>query len=612
MRFSLFATAAPFGLIGAALLPTAALAAQPDAPDLSELVVTATRLPSSIDLVTGARVIDRAEIQARQTPFVEDLLTTIPGVAVSRQGAFGGLAAIRIRGASPDKTLVLIDGVPVGDPADPNGTFDPSALQTADIERIEVLSGPQGSLWGSDAIGGVISITTRELKGLEAQAEGGSFSSGRAILGAGVSQDRYALSASVAGLSTRGISKADTGSETDPYRTATADLAGRVNLSDNLRVEGRLRSTYAKIAIDGFPPPDFTLADTPDVDRLRTWQGDVRMIGDALSFHQTASVSAYRLWRGEVSDFPATYTARRQVFRWTAERGAASDPFGLVLGAERASTRADLSGRASADLSTTSAFAVVRATPARPLTLTASLRWDDPDRFKGRASARLAAAVDVGEGFILTASAGQGFKVPTLSEVVCDFCFVPPVPLVPERAEGEDLRLGWTSPDQRITAALTGYHLAVRDQIAYVGLRYVNIARTRSNGLEVEADARLSPALRLKLAYAFTDAVDASTGARLLRVPRHIGSAALFWDSGPWEGALTVRGESSQPDVDRDGFSPVRRPGFVTADLAGSYRLNGQVTLTARIENLTDKRYEQSFGFKEPGRAVYVGVRVKD
>src|SRR5205085_11030845 len=103
---------------------------------------------------------------ARQTPFVEDVLSTVPGVGVARSGAFGGLASIRIRGASPDKTLVLIDGVPVGDPADPNGTFDAGQLQTSDLASIEVLSGPQGSLWGSDAIGGVVAFTTRETRGL--------------------------------------------------------------------------------------------------------------------------------------------------------------------------------------------------------------------------------------------------------------------------------------------------------------------------------------------------------------------------------------------------------------------------------------------------------------
>ncbi|HEX3700451.1 MAG TPA: TonB-dependent receptor, partial [Phenylobacterium sp.] len=126
------------------------------------------------------------------------------------------------------------------------------------------------------------------------------------------------------------------------------------------------------------------------------------------------------------------------------------------------------------------------------------------------------------------------------------------------------------------------------------------------------ADARLDEGLRVKLAYAWTDAIDVSTGAHLLRVPRESGAASLFWARGPWQAALTVKLESSQPDVDRDGFSPVTRPGFVTADLAGSYRLNDQVTLTARVENLSDKRYEETFGFGEPGRAVYLGVRFKD
>lgn len=604
MRTQLLLSAA-----AAALLATPALAADPGAP-VSELVVTATRLPSSVDLVTGAHVIDRDEIVARQAPFLEDLLATVPGVGVTRNGAFGGLAAIRIRGASPDKTLVLIDGAPVNDAAEVNGTYDPSSLQTLDVERIEVLNGPQGSLWGSDAIGGVVAITTRELKGLEASAETGSYKTGRGFLGAGVSRDAYAVSASVAGLKTDGLSKADTGTERDPYRTATANLAARLTPSDRIELDARLRYTYAHIAIDGFPPPDFALADTPDVDKLRTWQGDVRAIVQAAGFTHTVSFSDYHLWRGEISDFGGDYRATRRVWRWTAAHGAATDPFGLVLGAERTSTKADLSHRAEIDLSTTSAFAVARARPWSPLTLTGSLRVDDPDRFQTRATGRLSAAVDVGEGFVLTASAGQGFKVPSISEVVCDFCFAPPVPLRPERAEGYDVRLGWTSPDQRITAAVTGYRLSVRDQIAYVALRYINIARTRSSGLEAEGDARLTSSLRLKLAYALTDAEDATTGAELLRTPRHSGSATLFWTEGKWGAALAARAESSQADVDRDGFTRLRRRGFLTADLSGSYRLSDGLTLTARIENLADKRYEESFGFNEPGRSVYVGVRI--
>ena len=134
------------------LLTTAAFAALSTCAvaetTVDEVIITATRLPTKPDVVTGARVIDRAEIEARNVTFAADLLSTIPGVGVARTGAFGGVTAIRIRGASPDKTLVLIDGVPVDDPSDPNGAFDASSLQSGDLERVEILAGPQSSLWG--------------------------------------------------------------------------------------------------------------------------------------------------------------------------------------------------------------------------------------------------------------------------------------------------------------------------------------------------------------------------------------------------------------------------------------------------------------------------------
>ena len=137
MRTLLLATAAI-----AALATTARAEAVVD-----EVIVTATRLPTRPDVITGAHVIDRAEIEVRGAAFVTDLLSTVPGVSIARTGAFGGTSAIRVRGASPDKTLVLIDGVPVGDPADPNGTFDASQVQTTPPSKLP--SKPKG--WPSSA-----------------------------------------------------------------------------------------------------------------------------------------------------------------------------------------------------------------------------------------------------------------------------------------------------------------------------------------------------------------------------------------------------------------------------------------------------------------------------
>ena len=507
--------------------------------------------------------------------------------------------------------------MPVNDPADPSGAFDFGSLQLAGVERVELLSGPQGSLWGSDAIGGVIALHSRELDGWALEAETGSFGTARGAVTAGRRAGRYAVGGALAGFRTDGISKADEAdgaTETDAFETVTASAHGRLDLTAALRLDGRVRYTWAEVEIDGFAPPDFRLGDTADRNKSRAWSGYGRLTADGpMGLTHKLSLGLSELARSDVSDFPARFTADRAVWRWTAERGATEDPWALVAGLERQEISADLDRRAEADLSTSAAFAVGRARLG-PLTATASLRHDDPDAFAAKTTGRLSLAAELGAGFVATASAGQGFKTPTLSQLVCDFCFPagPALDLVPETAEGYDLRLGWRSADGAWSAALTGFRLSVKDQIAYVAGRYVNIARTRSAGLEAEAAGRLSEQLSLRLAYAHIDAIDVSTGASLLRVPDHAGSASLFWNGDRLSGAFTVRGESSQADTDVDGFSRVRRKGFLVADAAGAWKLTDRVSLTARLENLTDTRHQEAFGYGEPGRSLFIGVRVSD
>lgn len=604
MRAILFATAA---------IAAISTCAHAEDATVEELVVTSTRLPLPVELVAGARVIDEAEIRQRQSVFLTDLLATVPGVAITRNGAYGGVATVRIRGAGPDKTLVVLDGVPLNDPADPNGAFDFANLQLADITRVETLSGPQGSLWGSQGIGGVIALTSRELDGWRFEGEAGSMATARLYGALGVRQDAFAVSGSVSGFRTDGISKAASGSEDDGYETWTTQLSGRLKLSDRIEVDGRLRYTEAEVETDGFPAPLYALADTDEEARSEIWSGLIRARAqDLLGLDHEFSLSAYDLVRDNLSDFPSRYLADRQVWRWTAARGEPSDPFAFVIGAEREAVDADLDGRLSTELSTTSVFGVARWTVNERLSGTASLRYDAPDAFESETTARVAVAGVLGAGFTLTGSFGQGFKTPTISQYICDFCFTTPVPLRPEKAEGYDLRLGWRSADGRLGAALTGYRLTVQDQISYSGGRYVNIARTRSNGVEAEADLALTDALRLKFAYAQLDSVDATTGASLLRVPDHSGAATLFWTEDRWEGALTLRAESNQADADVDGFSRVTREGFVTADAALAYAVNERLSLTARIENLADEDFQESYGYGEPGRAVFVGLRLRN
>ncbi len=586
-------------MTGVALAALTGAARADSAASVDELVVTAARLPAAPAEIAAARVIDTAEISARGSVFATDLLATLPGVGIARTGGLGGLAAVRIRGASPDKTLVLIDGTPVGDPSDPGGVFDAGALLAADLSRVEVLSGPQGSLWGSEAIGGVVSFTTRELDGTSVALEGGSYGTLRGSGGFGFVRDAGALSANVTAFRADGFSKADTGTEDDGLKTVTGNLSGRWTLSPAVRLDGRLRYSRSRIEIDGFVPPTFRLGDTAAVARSRAWQGLARASVDALGLTHEVSLNAYDLHR----ESPAVFDADRTLLRWTVARGRT-----FVAGIEHQESSAELSSGKSLDLSNTALFAVGRA-EFGPLTLTGSVRHDDPETFAGRTTGRLAAAMDLGGGFTLTGAAGTGFKTPTISHAVCDFCFRPAVPLRPERAEGQDLRLGWEGDG--VSAAVTGYRLLVRDQISYVAGRYINIAKASSSGLEAELSATLTDTVSIRLAYAWLDAVDRAAGRSLLRTPDHSGSAALFWRAGRWSGALTARGESSQSDTARDGFSLTTRKGFVTADASAGYDLTSQLSLTLRLENLGDRRYAETFGYREPGRSIYFGVRWK-
>lgn len=606
MRVRLFAASALLGLTLAS-----PLTAEEAVPAVDEVVVTAARLPTTPVDAPGVHVIDAEEIEASGAVFAADVLNSVPGVSLYSEGAFGGQTSVRLRGATADKTLVLVDGVPVNDPSSPSGAYDFSSLLLADVDRIEVLSGPQSSLWGSSAIGGVVALTTRKVDGLAVDLEAGSFDTIRGWAAVGTASETHAVSASVSALRTGGISKADEAdgnTEKDGFETWTASLAGRVRLSPAVEADGRIRYTDSRIDLDGYPAPAFLLADTGDRSENRIWSGYGRVEIDALGLRHSVSLNLHDIERVSHGGFASIFTGDRQVWRYVAERDRPSDRWGFTGGVEHEDIRGDASF-ADAELSTTSVFAVARFTPWEGFNATLGVRHDAPGEFDGETTFRASLAGDLGGGFRAGASFGQGFKTPTISQILCDFCFAPALPLTPESAEGWDVTLGWRSPDRRFEASATAFRLDVVDQIAYVGGRYENISRTTADGAELEARAMLAAGFSLRAAYTYTDAVDRSTGLRLLRVPEHAGSLSAFWQGDRFRAAATLRGESEQTDV--DGFGTGVRDGFVTMDLAGGYRLTPELELTARVENLFDARYQEVLGYGEPGLSGFVGVRLR-
>ena len=596
-------------LLGAAALFVAGLAHAQAQPQLDAVTVTAARLPALLARTPDAYVVTGDQIDRRQSTFAADILAQVPGVSISENGAFGGASSLRLRGASSDKTLVLIDGVPVNDPSAPAGGFDFSSLDVAEVERIEVLTGPQGALWGSDAIGGVVALTSRETDGVRVFAEGGSLNSYREGVALGRAAPAYAMGLSVSTYRTDGVSKADErdgNTERDGFNTTTVSANLRANLlEDRVILDARGRFNTAATEYDGFGGPTGVI-DSNDASDVRTASGYVRArIRDVLGFDQELRVDLLELDRQYHGAFPFGANGGEQVYRWSAQRRSAR--WGVAFGAERQDAWEN-TGDGRQARATNGGYAIGRWSPIAPLTLTGSLRRDDPQAYRGQTTSRIAAAYEAGGGFTLTGSVGQGFKAPSIFETTypCFECAAPGANahLRPERAEGWDGGVAWRSPDGALRAQATYFSLRVRDQIDYLyPTGYLNIERVRSTGVEAGGQARLPRGFQLNASYTHDDAVDGTTGARLLKVPRDTGSGSLSWRGHGLTGELGVRAQAAEPDVDG-----VVKP-FAVAYATASYALRRDLTLTARIENLGNSHYQEAFGYGETGRMVMVGLR---
>ncbi len=512
---------------------------------------------------------------------------------------------------------MLIDGAPVNDPTSPAGGFDFSSLDLAEVDRIEVLSGPQGSLWGSDAIGGVVSVTTREPAGLRASGEAGSFGEQRAAVSAGLAGPAKAIGIAASWYSTTGISAADArdgNTEADGLRSLTVQGNVRLEPVDTVRLDGRLRYNRARADTDSFGGPTGVI-DGPDTQDSRTWSGFLRArIRGPLGITHELRADGMDLDRVSVSAFggqlyPFEALGRRFDLRWTAER-TGQGPHDLIVGVERETARED-TGDGRQTSRNWGAFAVWRFTPSKRLSTTLSLRRDKPRGYPGVTTVRASGNLELGHGLTLSAAFGQGFKTPSIFQTIypCFECSPPgrAIGIKPERAEGWDAGLVWLAASGRLRASATVYRLTVRDQIDYQYPQgYLNIDRARTTGVEAQLQATIHSGWGVRAAYAYAHARDQSTGLELLRVPAHSGSASLEWNGLGADASLTVRAQSGSADV----YGRTRS--FAVADLTASYVLNAHVRLTGRIENLTNAHYQEAFGYGEPGIGAFVGIRLRD
>ncbi len=590
------------------------------------IVVTAVGVDQRLDESGQAiTLLTREDLETRQSTSVADLLSTTPGITVSRAGGPGQTTAVRIRGAEDSQTLVLIDGVRVNDPASPGGAFDFGNLLTGNIDRIEVLRGPNSVPWGSQAIGGVVNIVTAPVNGANLRAEYGYRNSKQIVGQAGGAFGIVTASLGGGYFDDDGISAYKNGTERDGYRQYAGNARVGVAFSDTVSLD--LRGYYAdsKVQFDGFPPPFYSFADTAEFSKTQQAFGyaglNVALFGGALKnrIAFTLSDTARDSFDPAFGTAPS-FIARGRVERFEYQGDATiSDGLRAVFGVERETSRFrdDVSRYGTG---VTSGYLQAILKPFDALTLTGGVRVDDHKTYGTQTTVSSNAALRLGSGTIIRASYGEGFKAPTLYQLFSDYGNDT---LKPETAQSYDVGIEQSLIDGTLKAGITAFRRNTTNQIDFFGCFgstnprcatrpfgfYDNIARTRAEGVEAFLEIRPTSNLTVAANYSLTDATNRLTGQALLRRPKNSINASIDWTARDW----LKLGASVQTVSDSvDGFGgTIRLDGYTLAAIRAAVPIGDHFELYGRVENLFDVKYETVSGYGTLGRNAHIGVRAK-
>lgn len=617
-----------------------------DSIALPEISVVATRTPRPTNEIGSAlTVITREALQRRQTRLVSEVLREVAGVSVGRTGGVGSFTEVRIRGAESNHTLVLINGIEANDPAS-GRLFDFGNLLASDVERIEVLRGPQSALYGSDAIGGVINIVTLEGRGPitgQARVEGGSFGTVSANGRVGGGNEDYAFSASVDFFRTEGFNLSDFGSEEDGHRNITLNFTGRINPLDVLQIDLAGRFTDASVEND---PQDFTTGRTLDsaLDESDTQQAYGLARATLTLFEglweQSAGITVTDTRNDFVSEFGnsfsegtlATISYQSDVYLETPNLLDAGHVLTFLFEREETNFSNEfLQGNDTGDFGYVGQY---QLSLLDRIFLSGSVRHDDFDTFEDFTTYRVTASVEPFDtGTRLHGSYGTGVQRPTPTEQFGFFpgSFIGNPELEPEQSRGWDIGIEQSLLDGRIVADVTYFRNVIEDEInGFVfdpasGL-FTAVNRegeSEADGVEIELTAvDLIEGLDLRGSYTYTHAtqpfsdVDGSSGIfRERRRPLHAASInanyRFFDDRANLNVGLIYNGERTDLQFTSPEFREVDLGGYTLVNVTGSYELSENVEIFGRVENVLDQDYEEVFDFNSPGIGAFVGLRLR-
>lgn len=608
--------------------PALAQNANNEASDASDIVVSASRLITEArEIGSAITIVSRADLQRNQTVFVKDILQDIPGVNATSDRP-GANTNVGIRGSDNDEVLWLIDGIELGDPSSTSTQYQSDHLTARDVARIEVLRGNQSSLYGSDAIGGVINVITQRAteEGLKvnAEAEAGSFGTlngGASILGKSGPLD-FRITGS--GYRHDGPSLADPRTANPAGSVKEKDEYWRYGLSGRAGYQATDTLSFQVIGFwqDAFSDLDNTRSDTTNTVKKKE--------------HAIAGQANYKSTNGKLkADLTATsYTSRRlyfgpnypdggDLYRGTKDElslnvayggsGLLSVAVGGNLEREKTTQVTNYSGDFRAKTNTQSGYGEIALRPIEAMTITGAARIDDNSRFGSFDTYRGTFAYILGD-LKLRASYGTGAKAPGLYQLFD--------PLYGNRVLGVQTSKGGDAGFDLNLADGLGMQFSYffgskKNEIAFDGGigsmgGYTQYGRTRADGIEIAVNATPLPWLTLSQTYTYTDHEvkdDRFVANRYVNSGRPQYTATTSVTVTPVERA-SLGARIRYRDGDHSSkYSPATQA-YTVVDLLGSYGITDNVEVYGRIVNLFDKWYQVSYGTQTQGLSAFGGVRI--
>ena len=605
---------------------------------IETIIVTGTSLDDTVESTgSSVSILSEDDLEEGQYRNALTALKQVPGLDVAQSGPNGGNTSIFLRGGNSEHTLILLDGIELNNPASVNRSYNLANLTLENIERIEVIRGPQSTVYGSDAMGGVINLISKKAKSgvhATARSEAGSYNTFTQVGNLSYGSKSLDVSTGVTRQDIGNISGADArdgNKEQDAYSNTSLSTRIRYAPLEHVEFANTTRYTRTHSNLDnaggvGGDDPNRFIRNEEFFTR-----GDVSINLRSDELTPQAYIAYTRHTLEDVND-PDANSLNVLDSRYSGDivtvgtklKWAPVDWGSALVGAETQAERADSTYYSDGffgpyedilygtQARTNSVFAEAKLSYEDTAHLDAGLRHDDHSIFGSRTTFKVAPALHLSTTTKVKGSVGTGFKAPSLVQLYSSYGNRN---LDAERNLGWDIGVEQNLIEDVWNISVTYFRTDYENLVTFNPSTFVleNIASSRTQGIEVATEAIFSDTLSGRVAYTYTDTLNDATGESLLRRPRNKAATTLVYKpTKRISSQIQWRVYSSRFDTDFNAYPPERTTlgGYGTLDLACSYAYDRSIEIFARVDNLFDKEYQDVLGFGNMGAAAYGGVKI--